>query len=261
MRTVLRPALTALRISRSMAVRLASDFQAAAVAAGAGRPVDLHDDVADLGGRLPVAAPQAAVLDEPAADARPDEDAERAGGLAGGPDPVFAQRAQVDVVAHHHRHLEPRLHLGGHRHAREVHVGRHGHAALVGIHHARHRDADGRQVRRPHVALGQDLFHRPPDRLQDGARLGAARRGLAVPLEHAPRLLHQAHRIFVPPTSTPRYSRDLSEFLAMVPPFYGLITPPPRGGAARQNDGRRSVRRRDRQVAPTGGRGGAFART
>ena len=66
-------------------------LEAAAVAAAALGAGQVHDDVADLAGRLAVAAPQLAALDEAAADARAHANVERALGLAGGAEPGFAQ--------------------------------------------------------------------------------------------------------------------------------------------------------------------------
>ena len=121
-------------------------LEAAAVAAAALRAVELHDHVADLAGRFAIAAPQLAALHEAAADARAHADVHGAAGLAGRAEPGFAQRAEVAVVADDDGGLEAGLQQRAEGHARQRHVRRHHHQAPVGIDHAGHGDADGRQV-------------------------------------------------------------------------------------------------------------------
>ena len=60
--------------------------------------------------------------------------------------PGLAQRPQVAVVAHRHGHMEAAFQVGPDRHAGQTHVGRDHHAGGVRIDHARHGDAQGRQV-------------------------------------------------------------------------------------------------------------------
>ena len=166
-------------------------LEAAVVAAAALRAAELHDHVADFAGRLAIAAPQLAALHESAADARADADVQRALGLAGRAEPGFAQRAEVAVVADDDGRLEAGLQQRAEVDARQSHVRRHDHQPAVGIDHAGHGDADGRQVVGRDAALADHVVHALFDGGDDAFRAALARRGALLAADDLARLAHQ----------------------------------------------------------------------
>ena len=140
---------------------------------------------------VPVAAPQPAALHQAAADARADADIQCALGLAGRAEPGLAQGAEVAVVADDDGGLEAGLQQRSQGHARQTHVRRHHHDAPIGIDHAGHGDADGRQVVGADAALADHVVHALLDGGHDPFGPLLARRGAFLPADDLARLAHQ----------------------------------------------------------------------
>ena len=135
-------------------------LQAAAVAAAADDPVGVDEHVAELARQAGAAAVQAAVEDQPGADAGGDLQVDEVARVAAGAERGLGERAEVRVVVDHHRDVEALAQLGGGGHAdpaRQDRGGADGAVALVDRARQAHAGADHGLARDARV--GQRLDH------------------------------------------------------------------------------------------------------
>ena len=111
--------------------------------------------------------------------------------LAGGAQPGLAVGAQVAVVADGHGHVEAAFQVRADRHAGEAHVGRDDDMARLRLDDARHGDADGREVRRFQLGLGEHFLDHRFDHRQDLFRSAGPRRRLPLLAQDGARFADQ----------------------------------------------------------------------
>ena len=142
-------------------------LEAAFIAAAAFGSVDVDDHVADLARRAVDAGVGLAIDDDARADAGAEEDADEMFGLRLQLRLEDAERVQLAVVLHEHRHVEQLLQGFLERKIFPAQIGREDDAALLRVHRAGRANADPDHLAHGEITFIDRVLHAPGDAVDD----------------------------------------------------------------------------------------------